>query len=113
DGDPERLEGAGGRMDLQAGRARYGPLNDVRQLGRAGERPALAGLHEPSGDAACPALFAVLTDDPRQLRLRKPVHQLGRREMLLRVHTHVEGAVRAEAEAALRPVELHGGDAEV
>jgi hypothetical protein len=59
-----------------------------------------------------PPLLAVVVDDVGELALAAPVHHVGGALALL-FHAHVERAVGAEGEAALGPVELHGGHADV
>ena len=51
--------------------------------------------------------------EERELALLGLVDQLARRELGRRVHPHVEWRVDGVREAALRPVDLHRGDAEV
>src|SRR6185295_6834222 len=82
------------------------------QLQRAGDRRLGAGGDDGAGDDARPPLVAIVVDDVGELALAAPVHDVGGALALL-FHAHVEGAVGAEGEAALGPVELHGGDADV
>jgi len=112
-GDPQRLKGAGGRVDL-AGPARpQGPLHDVSQLGGGGDAAQLPHLADPPGDAAGVALLAVGEDQVGQLLLRQAVHELGGGDLLGLVHPHVQRALGGEGEAPLRVEELEGGDTQV
>ncbi len=59
-----------------------------------------------------PALLAVMVDDVGEFGLVGLVDDVGRARPL-GAHAHVEGAVVAEGEAALRRVELHRRDADI
>ena len=71
-----------------------------------------ARLDDGARDRAGAALLAVVVEDVGEFRFRRLVDEVGGARALA-LHAHVERAVAAEREAALRLVELHGGDADV
>ena len=75
-------------------------------------RRRAAPLDDRAGDRARAPLFAVEMENVGEFRLRGVVDEIGG-AYALALHAHVERAVVAEGEAALGPVELHRGDADV
>ena len=79
DRDPQRLEGALGRMPAGApGRSRNRLVQQGYQLCGRGERGAGALANDLRGDAACEPLLAVAVQDVRQRRLVVGVDDVGR-----------------------------------
>ena len=85
----------------------------VDELERRGERPALAAAHDLAGDPLGVALLAVLAQRARELAALPRVDDLGRGQVLLRVHAHVERRVVGVGEPARASVDLHRGHPEV
>src|SRR5581483_1119621 len=111
DRDAERLE----RPTRGVGAApppSNGARDHARELVRRLDPPARARTHDGGRHPPRPPLLSVLEQDPRELVLRRGVHEV-RGALRLRVHPHVERTRLPEAEAALRPLELHRRDAKV
>ena len=112
DEDAQRLKGARRRMDGLVAPAADGAGDDIGEFERAGERFLRPRPVDGRGDQARLLLFAEHRDDPRQ---RLPLHAVdhvgGGRPV--GAHAHVERALAAEGEAALRRFDLHGGDADI
>src|SRR5262249_10571299 len=82
DGDPQRLEGALGRVALAEARGRRDRgLDHLDQLERALERLALAAAHDAARDLAREALLAEAPQDARDLALVPLVDDLGGRQL--------------------------------
>ena len=111
DEQPERLERAGGRMDV-AGPPVHHASHDVGERPGGRDRSFAARRHDGAGDGAGAALLAQEVNDIGEVALAAFRDHVGRGRAC-GAHAHVEGAVEAEREAAFRRVELHGGDAEV
>ena len=108
--DPDRLEGAGRRVLLHARHVAERLADDLGELAGPLDRP---GGDDGAGDPARLGLLAIMVDDVGDLRL---VGGMLRKSAALspsRRHAHVERAVGLEGEAALGPVELHRGDADI
>src|SRR5690348_18078063 len=111
DGYAQALKRSRRDVDVaRPGSARDRRLHGLHQVARGAER---APRHDELCDPVRPALLAVLTEDSLDLRRVVLVDDLRGGERRLRVHAHVERSVGAEAESALRLVELRAGDAEV
>ena len=86
--------------------------------GTADDRGQLAGPLERtssddrSGNGAGPRLLAIILEDADDLGLVGLVQELGRGQPGL-AHPHVERTVGREGKAAVRPIELHRGDADI
>ncbi len=107
--DADRLEGAGCRVLLVMRLVAQCPTNDAGKLTGALQR---ASLHDRAGHPARARLLAIAIEDVGNLLLRGIVQEIGGTHPAL-AHRHGEGAVRLKGKAALRPVELHRGHADV
>src|ERR1051325_3119902 len=93
-GDPQSLEDAPCRMAVtEARRSRNGGLDRLDELARA-----LEGLLPPAPparprDLARVALLAVVAEDRGQVALAGLVDQILRRDLRVRIHTHVQGRI--------------------
>ena len=87
-------------------------LDQRRELARALERRLLPVLDDGRRDGARAPLLAKPEQDIRDLVFLECIDNIGRAPPRAR-HPHVERPVAHEGEAALRLVELHGGNAEV
>ena len=110
-GDPQGLECPGRRILPGLG-LRDHRANDIRELGGAPDGPALSRRVDRAGDPAGKPLFAKRADQLGKVGLRQGRDQI-RGALSGAAHPHVERAVEAEREAALRRVELGRGDAEI
>jgi hypothetical protein len=90
-----------------------GRLDQVDQLAGGADRGAAARVVDEAGDPGGEALLAVDAEDAGQLGPGVGGQHLGGGDPAGGVHAHVERRVHAVAEAALRLVELQGGDAQV
>jgi hypothetical protein len=70
-------------------------------------------LKDGSGDASSPRFFAVVPEHPRELVFVHFIQPAARVELLVGVHSHIEGSISLKGEAALCLVQLGGGDTEV
>ena len=78
-------------------------LDDVRELGRRLDRTRDDdGLCDASGEA----LVTEAREDIRELLLGIAIDDVGRGEVAVGIHPHVEGSVVAVAEATLATIEL-------
>ena len=57
--DAQRLEAAGGRIDLAVAACRHRRMDDGRQFAGGRDRVSLAGAHDGAGNAARGALFTI------------------------------------------------------
>ena len=112
DEDAQRLEDAGGRMDLVLRVAADMRLDRIGKVERALERALLAPPLDHPRDAAGMPLLAEEAEDAREIAWLEAVDHVGSRRAGLG-HAHVERAVGAEGEAAIGLVELHRRDADV
>lgn len=112
DGHPERLEDAGGRVDLARATRLYAG-HEAAELVRGDERAPGPAAHDRARDARGLGLLAELGEDPPEVALVPGVHQVGRRELEPRVGPHVEGTSRAKAEATGVVGELDRREAEI
>src|SRR5581483_5238369 len=109
---------ARGREAVSSSSSRLTAMRSAWNVRRAGwgpprrPPPAPARTHDGGRHPPRPPLLSVLEQDPRELVLRRGVHEV-RGALRLRVHPHVERTRLPEAEAALRPLELHRRDAKV
>src|SRR5581483_11808807 len=111
DEDAQRLEGARRRMDV-AGARTHRRGDDVGEPAGRRDRGFAARLDDGAGDRARMTLLAEQEDDVGEIALARRRNDVG--GALARcAHAHVERAVEAEREAALRGVELHRRDAEI
>src|SRR6266576_655243 len=111
DGDSYALKRSGRNVDL----ARPCPPGDGRfdgggQVARGAQR---AARHDELCDPARPTLLAVFAQDPLELSFVELVDDARRVESGSGVHPHVQRAFAAEAESAMRGVELDAGETEV
>src|SRR4029077_3131650 len=107
----QRLEGARRWMDLARPLMQHRG-DDVGECARGGDRLPGARLDDRARDRPGEALFAERCDDRRKISLGRSIQQIGGARSLA-AHAHVDWAVVAEGESALRLVELHRGDAEI
>ncbi len=107
--DPDRLEGPGRRVLLHSGVPAERLADDLGELAGPLQRP---GRDDGAGDTTRLGLVAVAIDDVGDFRLVSSVEEVGR-ALAVAAHPHVERAVGLEGEAALGPVDLHGGDADI
>src|SRR5690606_37265887 len=112
DEDAQTLKNARSRMDLVAGLATDGSLDQLSKLG--GGLEWTIGPHPLNGacDAACVTLLTQHAEDAGQIANLETVDHIGCRQPGLS-HAHVERSIEAEGEAALSFVKLHGGDANI
>ena len=112
DEDAQRLEDAGGRVDLVLRIAADMRLDGIGKVERALERALLAPPLDHPRDAARMPLLAEEAEDAREIARLEAVDHVGSRRAGLG-HAHVERPVGAEGEAAIGLVELHRRDADV
>ena len=93
--------------------AARGTAHDVGEARRRADGLSLPLPRDRPRDAARGGFLAVLVDEVGEVALGEAVHEVLRRRAGGAVEAHVERALGLEAEAALRVVELDGGDAEV
>jgi hypothetical protein len=104
DFDADGLERPARRMGAGPARRRGDRvLDDHGERGRPGYRP---GGDDRRGDARRESFLPERPDDAGEGALRISVHDGVGRERLSRVHPHVERPVGAEAEAAIRLIQL-------
>ena len=99
DRDPQRLKGAGGRIDRVAA-SRHTAAHEVRKLTGRGYRLALSGLDDPPGNPPTEPFLAELVNQVGEVALGQPPQQIGGRLAPGRVHPHIEKGVMLEAESA-------------
>src|SRR5262249_31706673 len=110
--ESQRLKGAGrGVLGFVVSPAKHAG-DDVGKLRGPCDRRFLPARDNGPGDRPGPLLLAECADDGGKLALGQLIDEVacGRAGA---APAHVETAVLAEGEAALRLVELHGGDAEI
>ena len=103
----------GPRCDVDVARPgfpRNRGLDGLSQIACGAER---APRHDELCDPASPTLFAVLPQDPLDLRDVVIVDDLRRGQSRAWIHPHVERPVAAEAETALRVVDLGARETKV
>ena|SRR5579859_716628 len=111
DGDAQALKGSGRDMDVaRPGLTGNRGFDGSRQIARRVQR---APRHDELGDSAGPPLLPVSAEDALDLGFVVLVDDLRGCYRAGRIHAHVERTVGAEAEPALRLVELCAGDPEV
>ena len=110
----QRLENPGRRVDaLRRPPPGNAAAHQLGQLRRGDDRLARTGPDDLAGDPSGPALFSVFPKNPHEfLRVCCSDH-LGSRLPCRRVHAHVQGAVLAKGEAALRTVQLMRRDTQI
>ena len=86
--------------------------NDIGQRAGGRDRRDAARFDDGARDTARMTLFTQDENDIGEVALARRVDDIGRARARTR-HAHVERPVETEREAALRGIELHGGDAEV
>src|SRR6266567_4480733 len=112
--NPQGLEGPGRRVEpLLPCPPGDRPLDQVGEL-----QGGLDGCLRPRPDdetdnPLCPALLAVLPDDPDELLFGEPVHQLHGGFSLAGVHPHVERGVLLKTESPLPAIQLVGRNPQV
>ena len=85
----------------------------VDQLAGALERLLAPAANNRPSDLLGVPLLAVAAEDGHELALAPAVDDVAGAHVLGRIHAHVERRVGGVREPALRPVELHRGDAEI
>ena len=98
-------------MDIARARTHHRG-DDIGERPRGADRRLGARLDDGARDAARVALLAEDENDIGEIAFARAGDHIGRARALA-AHAHVERPVEAEREAALGPIELHGGDAEV
>lgn len=86
------------------------PLNKAGQLPRGFYG---AFFYDTSGDLMAVIFFSVRFYQVSQSRLRGRINNIGSRNFLIGVESHIQGCIKLKAEATAVPVELKGGDAKV
>src|SRR5207247_1765277 len=96
---------------------RHGSRSSTRSFPHGGDeiagRAERAPPHDRAGDPPRVPLLAVLDEDPRELGLGQPIHELRRSFAARGIEAHVERLILLEREAAPRRLELVGRHAEV
>src|SRR5437879_5122128 len=111
DGDANALKGSGRNVDVAwPCPSGDGRLDGGGQIAGGAKR---AARHDELCDPARPTLLAVFAQDPLELSLVELVDHARRVERGSGVHPHVQRAFAAEAESAIRGVELDAGETEV
>ena len=113
DRDPQRLKGAGRRVNLAAPPGRDRPGDDRRQLLCRRERRARPFAHDGAGNSPRPAVLAIGEDEVGQLVFRQGIDEIGRCRGRAGTKAHVERAGSVEGEATSRVGELVGRETEV
>jgi len=72
-----------------------------------------AFFYDTSGDLMAVTFFSVRFYQVSQSRLRGRINNIGGRNFLVGVESHIQGCIKLKAEATAIPVELKGGDAKV
>ena len=102
--DSQGLEHPGQRLVQHLG---TGAFHSPTQIGRGRSPSLLKKLTDRASDPPRLSFFSVALDHLSQRLFRKVLGDPGRcRYALIRIHAHVEGAVRSEAEPPLRLVDL-------
>lgn len=110
DEDPNRLKGAGCRVDTRS-TLRSDGLGDG--LGEAESVRPWATAHDGSGDPPGATLLPITRDDVADLIFFKEIDHIEGRELGVGIHAHVDGAIVAKAEATSRGVELGAAHPEI
>src|SRR5437016_2854338 len=111
DRDAESLEGAGGGMNATG--TADGAGDQIGQLGGGAEGRQLTGSDDGLGNAAGTRLFTKLAEGALDGFGGGGGEELGGALTLLGIEAHIQRALGAESEAALRRSELIGGEAEI
>src|SRR5712671_653986 len=90
-----------------------GGLDRVDELPGALERLLPPAADNRPRDLLRVPLLAIAAEDGHELALAPAVDDVAGAHVLGRIHAHVEWRVGGVREPALRPVELHRGDAEI
>jgi hypothetical protein len=103
-----------GRVEMGGpGRARDGACHKCSEMTSTRDRGVLTFGHNRPRNALGPAFFAQGTEDGLQMFGRSLIDQHLSRVRLGRIHAHVEGAIKAEAEATRGSIQLVGRDPKV
>ena len=116
DGDPQRLENAGRRVDAPSSGslgARHTAPHEVGQLLGRLQWLRSPQLDDAPSDAPAETLLAVVENQVGEVSFREAPQQVAGRFALGRVHAHVQGSRLAEAEAPLRRFDLIGAEAQI
>ena len=97
----------------EAGRGGHGGLDDVDELLGRLKLGLVAAARDGAGDRAGVALLTVLAQQAGEAPLVPGVDDVGRRQVLVGVHAHVERRVVGVGEAAVPRVDLQRRHAEV
>ena len=92
---------------------RNAPLDDFDQFGRTRDFPFLSFRCDFLCDPAGKTLFPVFGKDSPQGFFRIGVDDFFRREALIRIHAHIQRAVRVIAESPALVVQLKARNAEI
>lgn len=93
---------------------RIGALHKSRQFPGGFDGLAHPRLHDGPRDTPGLRIFTVAFDDVLQILKLGPIHKAAHRQFLgITVHAHIEGPIGAEAETALRRIDLERRDADV
>ena len=111
--DAQRLERARRGMDVPTAPAAERAGHDLRQACRGLDRRLLPLARRSPARCGDSGLFAVAPDQVGQLALREGIHQIARRNALLRIEAHVERALVTEGEPAFRLIELERRQPEI
>src|SRR3974390_3758783 len=95
-----------------AGLRAHRASNDLGEPPRRRERSLAARAQERAGNAAREALLTQHVDDRSKIALARGIDDVGCGRTLA-AHSHVEGTVEPEREAALGCAELHRGPADI
>ena len=107
DVDTQRLKGPSRGIDAVA-RLWQNPAHDFGEVAGALDRRVLARRNDRLGNPPGGPLLTVNEQNAGEIGFGELVNRIGSGHTLLRVHTHVERAIRAEREAPLRPIHMHG-----
>src|SRR5688572_10304513 len=110
DRDAQRLKDLGRRMMLAPPAALDILYNRNKFLCRLNRLP-LSFVDDRLRDPPRARLFAVIAENSFQLGATEGIHDPLRVERLPPIHAHIETALRAEAEAPCRRVDVMGGHA--
>ena len=110
--DAQPLKCAGGGVDAVLGAA-DNRADDIGELAGGLDTGFSAGADDGAGNGAGASLLAVLVDHVGEVAFVHGVDHVRRRRAARGVHAHIQRAVLAEGEAALRLVDLRGGYAQI
>src|SRR4030095_83045 len=108
--DAQTLKRPRCRMNLSVPRRSENPLDGSRQVESGSQ---WARTNDRPGDRPRPALLAIHIEDVRDLLLAESIHNLGRRQRLTAIHTHVQISLTHKGKPPPGIVEHHRGDADV